>query len=228
VTAGVVLRGRQTIVGLTVGENCGDTNRLNSFGAIAVGADGAPIASYGRRGAAVVGYPGPRYAPTRWPVCRAAAWRSWGASVTASETCLGRARGGTADLDRASLSTVPLVAGERAARSSAPAWTVRLGPRSPCREGACSSAATAPRRRVSSSPAIGRPSRPEGSSASSQRSRSPWAPLRAVRLRTILGRRGRLRLLVRRGGYASKARFRSVCLGTGGPGGRRRAVGRGA
>lgn len=43
-------------------------------------------------------------------------------------------------------------------------------------------------------------------------------PLRSVALPVILGRRGRIALLVRSGGYASAGRFRRVCLGTHGPG----------
>ena len=43
-------------------------------------------------------------------------------------------------------------------------------------------------------------------------------PLRSVRLNAILGRRARLRLLVRGRGFGSRARFRAVCLGPAGPG----------
>ena len=43
----------------------------------------------------------------------------------------------------------------------------------------------------------------------------PW---RSIRLHAILGRRGRLRLLVRNSSAGSRARFRRVCLGTGNPG----------
>ena len=44
------------------------------------------------------------------------------------------------------------------------------------------------------------------------------AALRSVRLHAIIGRRGRLRLRVRRGGYDARGPFSTVCLGMRGPG----------
>jgi uncharacterized delta-60 repeat protein len=214
-TAGVVLRGGTTIVGLTVGDNCEPTLHTR-FGTIAVGADGTRLAFYGQRGAAVISFPATvrAYAMAGLPGGRVALVGGIGdgiGNVLLDELAVARLTP-TGQLDRAfgGGRTCGEVVG---AGLDGPARTALALPGSRLLVGGNS---------------------PEEESLEFARYRSVFTrggvecfipeepfsrtPLRSVRLRTILGRRGRLRLLVRRGGYASKARFRPVCLGTGGPG----------
>jgi uncharacterized delta-60 repeat protein len=211
VAGAVVLRGI-VLVGLTLGDRCdqGGTALPTRFGAMSIAADGKPHPLYGRTGARIIGFPvsARAFAVTLLHLNRLviAGGDGNGYVVVARLTENGR-------LDRG------------------------FGGGRTCAEvngGDLTGPATSVLRLAGSRVLVGGASSSDAGSLQLIRYRASFTPggvecfaitgvtssrqLRSVRLRAILGRRGRLRLRVRRGGYGSRGRFATACLGTRGPG----------
>jgi uncharacterized delta-60 repeat protein len=205
--AGAVLLRGIVLVGLTLGDRCdqGGTPLTTRFGAMSIDAEGKPHPLYGRTGARIIEFPAPAraFAVTLLHLNRLVIAGGAGEGYVAVARLTENGR-----LDRA------------------------FGGGRTCAE--VNGSDTGPAKSVLRLPGsrilVGGGSSSDAKSLELIRYRAAFPPggiecfaaagaaQGSVRLRAILGRRGRLRLRVRRGGYGSRSHFSTVCLGTRGPG----------
>ena len=209
VVAGLVMRNGLATVGMTVGNQCDEDLHHTRFGAMRIHSDGTRDRSYGRRGTALasfpvevrahdmVGLPGGRvtivgghgrFAPKQWAIARFTDTGRLDSRFGGGRTCsevVGGAQDGDAKAAIPLSRTRVLVAGATQSDSG----SVELARyRSAFTRGGVECFQV-------DEPAQG-------------------SPMRSVRLRAILGRRGRLRLVLRRGIFATRGPTRLACLGT--------------
>ena len=211
---GAVARGGGATLGLTFGDHC-DSPHPTAFGAMALLPDGSPDQSYGAGGTASVRFPSdvrahaitrlaagriavvggigdfPPFIQQEFAVARLTTKGRLDRTFGGGRTCSEIVGGGQDDAAKAAvpLSGRGLLVGGATQSDSGSLELIRY--------------------RGAFTPGGVECFWPE------EPGTGPW---RSVPLHAILGRRGRLRLLVRDSSSGSRARFRAVCLGTRNPG----------